>query len=66
MRAAFPMAQTGKNLPAVQGTPVGSLGLEDPLQKGMAPQSSVLAWEITGTEEPRWATVLGSQGVRHD
>ena len=46
------MAQLIKNLPAVQETLVGSLGLEDPLQKGMAPQSSILAWEIPWTEEP--------------
>ena len=49
MHAAFSVAQTVKNLPAVQETLVGSLGLEDPLQKGMAPQSSILAWEIPWT-----------------
>ena len=60
------MARTVKNLPPVQETRVGAVGLEDPLQKGMAPQCSILAWEIPWTEEPGWATVLGSQGVRHD
>ena len=40
------MTQTVKNLPAMQETQVQSLGLEDPLEKGMAPQSSILAWRI--------------------
>ena len=41
-----------KNLPAVQETSGQSLGQEDALEKGMAIQSSILAWEIPGTEEP--------------
>ena len=41
-----------KNLPAVQGTQVQSLGLEDPLEKQMATHSSVLAWKSLWTEEP--------------
>ena len=40
-----------KNLPAMQETWVQSLGLEDPLQKGMATHSSILAWRIPWTEE---------------
>ena len=48
-----------KNPPAMQETPVQSLGLEDPLEKGMATHSSILAWEIPRTEEPGWATVDG-------
>ena len=40
------VAQTGKNLPAVQETRVLSLGQEDPLEKGMAIHSSILAWKI--------------------
>ena len=40
------MAQAVRNLPAIQGTQVQSLGQEDPLKKGMASSSSVLAWEI--------------------
>ena len=44
--------QTIKNLPAMQETWVQSLGLEDPLQKGMATHSSILAWRIPWTEEP--------------
>ena len=46
------MAQMVKNLPAMQETGVGSLGREDPLEKGMATHSSILAWEIPWTEEP--------------
>ena len=39
------MAQTVKKPPAMQETPVRSLGWEDPLEKGMATHSSILAWE---------------------
>ena len=49
-RRASLLAQTGKSLPAVQETQVRSLGREDPLEKGMAPHSSVLAWRIPWTE----------------
>ena len=41
-----------KSLPAVQETRVRSLGQEDPLEKGMATHSNVLAWRIPWTEEP--------------
>ena len=41
-----------KNLPAMQETLVQSLGQEDPLEKGMATHSSILAWRIPWTEEP--------------
>ena len=44
--------QTVKNLPAMQETQVHSLGWEDPLEKGMAIHSSILAWRILSTEEP--------------
>ena len=46
------MAQMVKSLPAVQETRVQSLGWEDPLEKGMATHSSILAWKIPWTEEP--------------
>ena len=46
------MAQIVKNLPAMQETQVQPLGWEDPLEKGMATHSSVLAWRIPWTEEP--------------
>ena len=44
------MAQTVKNLPAVQDTQVLSLGWEEPLEKGMVTLSSILAWRIPRTE----------------
>ena len=46
------VAQMVKNLPAMWETWVQSLGWEDPLEKGMATQSSILAWIIPWTEEP--------------
>ena len=46
------MAQLVKNLPAIQGTWVQSLGWEDPLEKGIATHSSTLAWKIPWAEEP--------------
>ena len=46
------MAQTVKNLPAVRETQVWSMGQEDPLEKGGATHSSILAWKIAWTEEP--------------
>ena len=45
------MAQMVKNLPAMQETWVRFLGWEDPLEKGMATYSSILAWRIPWTEE---------------
>ena len=51
-----------KNLPAVQETWVRSLGQEDPLEKGMAAHSSILAWRIPWTEEPGRLQSIGSQG----
>ena len=46
------VAQTVKNLPVIQETRVQSLGLEDPLEKGMATHSRILSWRIPWTEEP--------------
>ena len=46
------MAQTVKNVPAMEETQVQSLGQEDPLEKGMANHSGSLAWRIPWTEEP--------------
>ena len=60
------VAQTVKNLPAMWETCVQFLGLEDPLEKGMAIHSSILAWRIPGTEEPSGLQFMGSQRVRHD
>ena len=53
------MAQKVKNLPAMQETQVLSLGWEDPLQKGVATHSSILAWRIPWTEGAWWATLHG-------
>ena len=60
------LAQTVKNLPAVQETWVWSLGGEDPLEKGMATHSSILIWRIPRTEEPGGVQSVGLQRVRHD
>ena len=46
------VAQTAKNLPAMQETQVRSLGWEDPLENGMVTYSSILAWRSPWTEEP--------------
>ena len=61
-----PVAQMVKNLPAVQETQVRSLGQEDPLEKGMAVHSSVLAWRIPRREEPGGLQSMGSQRVGRD
>ena len=50
-----------KNLPAVQETWVPSLDQEDPLEKGMATHSSILAWRIPWAEEPGGLWTMGSQ-----
>ena len=55
-----------KNLPAMKETWVRSLGWEDPLEKGMATYSSILAWRISWTEEPGGLQSRGSQIVGHD
>ena len=46
------VAQTAKNLPALQETQVRILGREDALEEGMATHSSILAWRIPCREEP--------------
>ena len=51
---------------AMQETWVWSLGWEDPLEKGMATHSSILAWRIPWTEEPGGLHSTGSQRVGHD
>ena len=59
------MAQTVKNLPAMWETWVLSLGLEDPLEKGMAIHSPILAWRIPWTKEPGALQCMGSQRIGH-
>ena len=60
------MALEVKNPPAMQETWVESLGPEDPLEKGMATHSSILAWELPWTEEPGRLQSLGPQRAGHD
>ena len=55
------MAQTVKTLPAIQETWVRFLSWEDPLEKGMATHSSILAWITPLTEEPGGLHSMGSQ-----
>ena len=55
-----------KNLPAIQETRVQSMDQKDPLEKGMATHSSILAWRIPCTEKPGGLQCIGSQRVRHD
>ena len=55
------MAQTVKNPPAMQESWVQSLGWEDPLERGMATHSSILAWRIPWAEEP--GGLMGLQRV---
>ena len=60
------MAQTVKNQPTIQETPVQSLGREDSMEEGMATHSSILAWEIPWTEELGRLQSMESQRVGHD
>ena len=63
---AAPVAQSAKNLPAMQETWVRSLGQEVPLEMEMATHSSTLGWRIPWMEEPGGLQSMGSQGVRHE
>ena len=60
------VAQRLKPLPAMWDTWVQSLGQEDPLEKKMATQSSILAWRISWIEEPGGLQSMRSQRVGHD
>ena len=55
-----------KNPPANTGDRVPSLGQEDPLEKGIATHSSILAWRIPWTEKPGRLQFIGWQKVRQD
>jgi len=59
------VAQTGKSA-CYAGDPGWILGWEDPLEKGMATRSSILAWRIPWTEESGQLQSRGLQRVRHD
>ena len=65
LRASL-VAQTAKNPPAMPDTWLQSLGREDPLQKGMAAPSRMLAWKIPWTEEPGGLQSMVLLRVRHD
>ena len=60
---ASQLAQMVKNLSAMQETQVQLLGQEDPLEKGMATHSSILAWRIPWTEGPGRLPSMGLQRV---
>ena len=60
------VAQTVKNLPAMQETWVQFLGWEDPLEEGMATHFSILGWKIPIDEEPGGLQSIGSERVKHD
>ena len=62
----FLVAQTVMNLPAMQETQVQFLSQEDPLEKGMATHSSIIAWRIPRTEKPGRPQSMGSQRVGLD
>ena len=60
------MAQTVKNLSAMWETWVQSLGREDPLEKGVATHSNILAWRVLWIEERGGLQPMGLQRVGHD
>ena len=62
----FPNGSVIKNSLASAGDTVRSLGREDPLEEEMATHSSILAWEISWTEEPGGLQSMVSQRIRHD
>ena len=59
----FPGGSDGKESAAMWDTQVRSLSQEDPLEKGMATHSSILAWRISWTEEPGRPQSMGLQRV---
>ena len=68
-REGFPGGSAVKNPPAMQKTQemwIQSLGQVDPLEKGIATHSSILAWRIPWTEEPGGLQSMGSHRVGHD
>ena len=62
----IPVAQMVKNLLSTRVTWVQPLGWKDPLEKGMATHSSILAWRIPWTEESGRLQFMGSQRVGHN
>ena len=66
MGEASLVAQVVKNPSAMQDTWVRFLGGDDSVEKEMATHSSILAWEISWTEEPGGLLFMGSKRVRHN
>ena len=64
-KEASPVGQTVKNPPAIRKTLVWSLGQEDPLEKGMATHSNILAWRMPWTQTPGRLQFMGAQRIRH-
>ena len=62
----YPLSHQGSQLQGTQETRVQSLGQEDPLEKGMATHSSILAWKIPRAEEPGGLQSMGLHRVRQD
>ena len=56
----------GKEFACNVGDPGSILGWEDPLEKGMATHSSILAWRIPRTEEPGGLQSMGLQRIGHN
>ena len=65
-RGGFPGGSVVRNLPASAGDLGSILSWEDPLEKEMTVHSSILAWEISWTEEPGGLQSMGLQRVRRD
>ena len=65
-KGIIPGGSVVKNPLAMQETQVQSLGQEDPLERAMETQCSILAWKIPWTEEPGGLQSTGSQRVRYD
>ena len=63
---SFPGGSVLKNLPSNVGEAGLIPGQEDPLEEEMETYSSILAWEIPGTEEPEGLQSMGSQRVRYN
>ena len=64
--AGFPGGSVVKNPPAKQEMQVRSLGQKDPLERGLATHSSILAWKTPQAEEPGKLQAIGLQRVTHD
>ena len=66
IKLGFLVAQSVRNLPAMWKTQIRSLGWEDPLEKGLATHSSILACRVPWTEEPGGLYSLWGCRVKHD